>query len=159
MYISYMYYILIVIQGICILVSDIGVYDIGRFIVYLVICIFLCWEWGRFISCVPCYLYTWFYFIWEVIGLYTWFVYTEIPRVFQALGILFIYLLWWILDLLGSEVYPVGMGLSLGCYTGLGTQMVFFSSSTRVSQRLLYIISLILVWTSLFCSKDICGIS
>ena len=26
-----------------------------------------------------------------------------------------------ILDLLGSEVYPVGMGLSLGCYTGLGT--------------------------------------
>nr|UVN10635.1 MAG: hypothetical protein [Bacteriophage sp.] len=26
-----------------------------------------------------------------------------------------------ILGLLGSEVYPVGMGLSLGCYTGLGT--------------------------------------
>nr|UVX84719.1 MAG: hypothetical protein [Bacteriophage sp.] len=26
-----------------------------------------------------------------------------------------------ILDLLDSEVYPVGMGLSLGCYTGLGT--------------------------------------
>ena len=26
-----------------------------------------------------------------------------------------------ILDLLGSEVYPEGMGLSLGCYTGLGT--------------------------------------
>jgi hypothetical protein len=44
MYISinYMYYILIVIYGICILVSDmcifrLGVYDIGRFIVYLVI--------------------------------------------------------------------------------------------------------------------------
>lgn len=42
MYISinYMYYILIVIYGICILVSDmcifrLGVYDIGRFIVYL----------------------------------------------------------------------------------------------------------------------------
>lgn len=50
-------------------------------------------------------------------------VYTEIPRVFWALGILFIYrgVGRGILDLLGSEVYSVGMGLSLGCYTGLGT--------------------------------------
>ena len=49
-------------------------------------------------------------------------MYTEIPRVFWALGILFIYRVGrGILDLLGSEVYPVGMGLSLGCYTGLGT--------------------------------------
>lgn len=56
MYISinYMYYILIVIYGICILVSDIcifrlGVYDIGRFIVYLSYILFLCWEWGRWV--------------------------------------------------------------------------------------------------------------
>jgi hypothetical protein len=49
-------------------------------------------------------------------------VYTEIPRVFWALGILlFIGVGRGVLDLLGSEVYPVGMGLSLGCYTGLGT--------------------------------------
>ena len=79
--------IIYLIYGICILVSDmcifrLGVYDIGRFIVYLVICIFLCWEWGRYIGCD----------IWD---LYTWFVYTEIPRVFWALGILFIYLLCW----------------------------------------------------------------
>lgn len=77
------------------------------------------------VYCVPCYiLFVYFFvgsgFLWVGILI----VYTEIPRVFWALGILFIYLLWcWrgILDLLGSEVYPVGMGLSLGCYTGLGT--------------------------------------
>jgi len=51
-------------------------------------------------------------------------VYTEIPRVFWALGILLFIFCGvgrGILDLLGSEVYPVGMGLSLGCYAGLGT--------------------------------------
>ena len=63
------YYILI---RICILVSDmcifrLGVYDIGRFIVYLVICIFLCWEWGRYIGCVPSICILGFYFVWEVI--------------------------------------------------------------------------------------------
>lgn len=67
--ISYMYYILIVIQGICILVSDIcifrlGVYDIGRFIVYLVIYylyISLLGV-GQVYWLCTLYLYTWFYF-------------------------------------------------------------------------------------------------
>lgn len=78
--------------------------------------LFLCWEWGRWVVYLVS-VYLVFILFWEVID-----VYTEIPRVFWALG--FIYLLCWergILDLLGSEVYPVGMGLSLGCCTGLGT--------------------------------------
>ena len=101
-----------------------GVYDIGRFIVYLVICIFLCWEWGRYIGCVPSICILGFILFLGGNWLYTWFVYTEIPRVFWALGILLFIFCGvgrGILGLLGSEVYPVGMGLSLGCYTGLGT--------------------------------------
>lgn len=84
-----------------------------RLILLYIICIFLCWEWGR-----------WVVYLVSVYLVLFWFVYTEIPRVFWALGILFIYFCGvgrGILDLLGSEVYPVGMGLSLGCYTGLGT--------------------------------------
>ena len=56
--ISYRYYYILIVISVY---SD-CVYDIGRFIVYFVICIFLCWEWGRYIGCVLCYLYTWFYF-------------------------------------------------------------------------------------------------
>lgn len=71
--ISYMYYILIVI-GICILVSDICIFRLGVYEVY----------------CVPCYiLFVYFFvgsgFLWVGILI----VYTEIPRVFWALGILF----------------------------------------------------------------------
>lgn len=55
MYISinYMYYILIVIYGIGILVSDMCIFRLGVYEVN--ICIFLCWEWvlmGGYINCV-----------------------------------------------------------------------------------------------------------
>ena len=43
--ISYRYYYILIVISVY---SD-CVYDIGRFIVYLVICIFLCWEWGRWV--------------------------------------------------------------------------------------------------------------
>lgn len=90
-----------------------GVYDIGRFILFVYF--FVGSGVGWVVYLVSVYLV--FILFWEVID-----VYTEIPRVFWALGILFIYRVGrGILDLLGSEVYPVGMGLSLGYYTGLGT--------------------------------------
>ena len=72
---------------ICILV--ICIICIFRLGVIYIICIFLCWEWGRWVV----YLVS-VYLVLFCLGLYTWFVYTEIPRVFWALGILFIYLLW-----------------------------------------------------------------
>ena len=116
--ISYMYYILIVIQGICILVSDIcifrlGVYEVNCIPQLYIICIFLCWEWGRYIGCVPSIC---------ILGLCTQ-KYLE----FSGLQVFFLFIFFCgvgrgILDLLGSEVYSVDMGLSLGCYTGLGTQ-------------------------------------
>lgn len=69
MYISYMYYYIL---GLCILISDI--FRLGVYEVY----------------CVPCYiLFVYFFvgsgFLWVGILI----VYTEIPRVFWALGILF----------------------------------------------------------------------
>lgn len=62
------------------------------------------------VNCVPCYILFVYFFVGSGVGILvvylvsvylvyfeliiTWFVYTEIPRVFKALGILFIYLLW-----------------------------------------------------------------
>ena len=45
------------------------VYDIGRFIVYLsiILFVFLCWEWVRYIGCVPSICILGFILFWEVI--------------------------------------------------------------------------------------------
>ena len=73
------YYILIRYSDICIF--RLGVYEVNCVPCYI---LFLCWEWGR-----------WVVYLVSVYLVLFWFVYTEIPRVFWALGILFIYLLCW----------------------------------------------------------------
>lgn len=121
--------------GIVICVYSDCVYDIGRFIVYLVICIFLCWEWVRWVV----YLVSVYLVLFCLGGnwLYTWFVYTEIPRVFWALGILFIYLLWcWERDTRSSGFWSISCRygfISWMLYWAWNLEMVPFSSSIRVS--------------------------
>ena len=122
------YYILIVIQGICILVSDMCIFRLGVYEVYCIPCyiLFVYFFVGSGVGglCTQ-YLYTWFYFVWEVID-YILGLCTQKYLEFSRLQVFFLFIFCGvgrgILDLLGSEVYPVGMGLSLGCYTGLGTQ-------------------------------------